>query len=150
MFRGHFEHGVDEKGRVAVPIQFREVLSGLQDQHLVATKFRIGPHRCLDVYPLGAWRRFEGKLLGKGRFDPHYLRFRNVYVSGAHELEPDAQGRVLIPPLLREYAGIRRDVMFTGDVDKFRIWDTQVWQEAFQEHEDSVLGDESFLARLDV
>ena len=68
-------------------------------------------------------------------------------MSGAHELEPDAQGRVLVPPLLREYAGIKRDVMFTGDVDKFRIWDTQVWQEAFQEHEDSVLGDETFLGQ---
>ena len=52
--------------------------------------------------------------------------------------------------LLRDYAGIKRDVMFTGDVDKFRIWDTQVWQEAFQAHEDSVLGDEKFLASLDV
>src|SRR4029078_2095544 len=108
------------------------------------------PHLCLDVYPLTAWRRFEGKLLGKGRFDPKYLRFRNVYVSGAHELEPDAQGGVLIPPLLRDYAGIKRDVMFTGDVDKFRIWDTQVWQEAFQAHEDTVTGGASFLDSLGV
>ena len=141
---------MDEKDRVAVPIRFREVLSRLQDTHLVATKFRIGPHRCLDVYPLTAWQRLEDKLLGKGRFDRKYVEFRNFYVSGAHELEPDSQGRVLIPTLLRDYAGIKRDVMFTGDVDKFRIWDTQVWQEAFQAHEDSVLGDEKFLASLDV
>src|SRR5215475_5341365 len=147
MFRGHFEHAVDDKGRVALPIPFREALSGLQDERLVATKFRIGTHRCLDVYPFSAWRRLEG-LLAKNRDDPRYVRFRNVYVSGAHELTIDAQGRVLLPPLLREYAGIARDVMITGDVDKFRIWDQQVWQRAFSEHEDKVLDDEEFLAGL--
>jgi MraZ protein len=142
MFRGHFEHAVDEKGRVAVPIQFREALSGLQEERLVATKFRIGTHRCLDVYPSSAWRRLESSLLAKDPSDPRYVRFRNVYVSGAHELAIDAQGRVLLPPLLREYAGIARDVMITGDVDKFRIWDQQVWQRAFSEHEDNVPDDE--------
>jgi MraZ protein len=76
------------------------------------------------------------------RSDPRYVRFANVYVSGAHELAIDAQGRVLLPPLLREYAGIARDVMITGDVDKFRIWDQQVWQRAFSEHEDPVPDDE--------
>ena len=150
MFRGHFEHAVDDKGRVAVPIQYREALSGLQEERLVATKFRIGTHRCLDVYPFAAWRRLENSLLAKNRFDPRYVRFRNFYVSGAHELAIDAQGRVLLPPLLREYAGIARDVMITGDVDKFRIWDQQVWQRAFGEHEDKVLDDEEFLASLDL
>ena len=57
---------------------------------------------------------------------------------------------MLLPPLLREYAGIARDVMITGDVDKFRIWDQQVWQRAFGEHEDTVLDDEEFLAGLDL
>jgi MraZ protein len=149
MFRGHFEHAVDDKGRVAVPIQFREALSGLQEERLVATKFRIDGHRCLDVYPLSAWRRLEGGL-AKKRFDPRNVRFRNVYVSGAHELAIDAQGRVLLPPLLREYAGIARDVMITGDIEKCRIWDQQVWQRAFGEHEDKVLDDEEYLAGLDL
>ena len=150
MFRGHFEHAVDDKGRVAVPVQFREALSGLQEERLVATKWRIDGHRCLDVYPLSAWRRLESSLLAKNQFDPRYVRVRNVYVSGAHELAIDAQGRVLLPPLLREYAGIGRDVMITGDVQKFRIWDQQVWQRAFGEHEDKVLDDEEFLASLDL
>ena len=56
----------------------------------------------------------------------------------------------LLPPLLREYAGIARDVMITGDVDKFRIWDLQVWPRVFGEHEDKVLGDEDFLKGLDL
>jgi MraZ protein len=130
------------KGRVAVPIQFREALSGLQQERLVATKFRISTYRCLDVYPFSAWQRLESRLFAKGSSDPRYVRFRNVYVSGAHLLMLDAQGRVLLPPLLREYAGIARDVMITGDVDKFRIWDQQIWQRAFSEHEDQVPDDE--------
>ena len=83
MFSGHFEHAVDDKGRVAVPVQFREVLSGLQEERLVATKFRIGEHRCLDVYPFSAWRRLEGSLLAKNRFDPRYVRF-SASTSRAH------------------------------------------------------------------
>jgi len=135
MFRGHFEHAVDDKGRVAVPIPFREELTRLQDDRLVATKYLIDGNRCLDVYPLSAWRRLDSSRLAKSRVDPRYVRFRNVYVSGAHELAIDSQGRVLLPPLLREYAGIASDVMVTGDVDKFRIWDRQVWHRAFGEHE---------------
>jgi MraZ protein len=131
MFRGHFEHAVDDKSRVAVPAQFREALSGLQEERLVATKYCIDGHRCLDVYPLSAWRRLEDSLLTRKRFDQRYVRFWNVYVSGAHELVIDAQGRVLLPLLLREYAGITRDVMITGDVDKFRVWDRRT----FGEHE---------------
>ena len=92
----------------------------------------------------------EQPPLAKNRFDPRSVPFLNYYVSGAHELAIDAQGRVLLPPLLREYAGIARDVMITGDVDKFRIWDQQVWQRAFSEHEDKVLDDEEFLAGLDL
>jgi MraZ protein len=148
MFRGHFEHSVDDKGRVAVPIPFREELSRLQDDRLVATKYLIGGNRCLDVYPFSAWRRLESSL-AKNRFDPRYVRFCNVYVSGAHELPIDVQGRVLLPLLLREYAGITRNVLITGDVDKFRIWDRQVWHRAFGEDEDHVQDDEEFLASLD-
>jgi len=150
MFRGHFEQAVDDKGRVAVPIQLREALSGLQEERIVATKFRIGTHRCLDVYPFSAWLRLERSLLAKIRIDPRYVRFCNVYASGAHELLLDLQGRVLLPPLLREYAGIARDVMITGDLDKFRIWDQQVWQRVFVECEDLVKDDEEFLASLDL
>src|SRR5512143_3013378 len=117
MFRGHFEHAIDDKGRVAVPAPFRGALAGLHDERLVLTKFRHDSARCLDVYPLSAWRRLEDKLGSRNRFDPKLLRFRNFYVAGAHECALDAQGRILIPQLLREYAGLERSVMFTGDVE---------------------------------
>jgi MraZ protein len=135
MFRGHFQHAVDEKGRVAVPNPFRGALSGLQDERLVATKYWMRDHRCLDVYPLSAWKRFEEQVQSMDRFDEDVVAFRNLYVAPAQELPLDNQGRILIPPLLRDHAGIKRDVIFTGDVDKFRIWDRQVWQEVLGEDE---------------
>ncbi len=150
MFRGHFEHAIDDKGRVAVPVLFRQALVGLQDERLVLTKFRLRKRRCLDVYPLSAWRRFEDNLLSRNRFDPKLVQFRNVYVSGATECALDAQGRILVPQLLREYAGLKRDVMITGDVDKFRLWDAQTWHEVFAEDEEQVLDDEAFLRGLDL
>lgn len=150
MFSGHFEHAVDEKGRVAIPVHFRGALAVLQDERLVLTKYKLSGRRCLDAYPLSAWRRLEEKILAKNRFDPQMARFKNVYVSGAHEVPLDAQGRVLIPPLLREYAGIQREAMVTGDVDKMRIWAKPNWQAVFEEDEKLVLDDEQFLAGLDL
>ena len=150
MFRGHYEHAIDDKGRVAIPARFREALSGLQDERLVITKFRLAGRRCLDVYPLSTWRELEAKIVSKNRFDPRLQRFKNFYVSGAHECGIDAQGRVLVPPLLRDYGGLRREVMFTGDIDMFRLWDKQTWQQAFSEDEQAVLDDPELLGSLDL
>jgi MraZ protein len=150
MFRGHFEHTVDDKGRVAIPARFREALSGLQEERLVITKFRLEGRRCLDVYPLVTWRKLEERILAKRRFDPKLVRFKNFYVSGAHESVLDAQGRVHIAPLLREYAGLGREVMFTGDIDMFRLWDKATWQLAFGEDERAFLDDPEFLSEIDL
>jgi MraZ protein len=150
MFRGHYEHAIDDKGRVAIPARFREALSGLQDERLVITKFRLTGRRCLDLYPLSTWRELEAKIVSKNRFDPRLQRFKNFYVSGAHECAIDAQGRVLVPPLLRDYGGLRREVMFTGDIDMFRMWDKQTWQQAFSEDEQAVLDDPELLGSLDL
>lgn len=150
MFRGHFEHAVDDKGRVAIPARFREALSGLQEERLVLTKFTIRRHKCLDVYPLAAWRELEKRVLAKSRFDPKLVQFSNFYVSGAHECTLDTQGRVLIAPLLRQYAGIKRDVMFTGDIDKFRMWDGATWGAAFGEDERAFLDDPGLLNDIDL
>ena len=94
MFRGHFQHAVDDKGRVAVPNPFRGALSGLQDERLVATKFWIREHRCLDVYPLSAWKRIEDRVRTMDTFDEDVVSFCNLYVAPAQELplEPLAGG----------------------------------------------------------
>ena len=150
MFRGHFSHSVDDKGRVAIPARFREALSGLQEERLVVTKYVMRDRRCLDVYPLAAWRQLEGRLLAKNRFDARLASFRNYYISGAHECQLDAQGRILIPQLLREYAALGREAMFTGDIDKFRIWDKDAWQQVFAGDEQAFLDHPDRWSELDL
>src|SRR3990172_5951312 len=106
--------------------------------------------KCLDVSPLSAWLELEKLLLAKNRFDPQLAAFRNYYVSGAHECQLDSQGRILVPQLLRDYAGLGREAMFTGDIDKFRIWDKDAWQQVFAADEQAFLDDPERWTEIDV
>jgi MraZ protein len=135
VFRGSFEHTVDEKGRVSIPSKFREILKGFNDDRLVATKFILNSHRCLDVYPQAAWDHFEDELKEKPGFDTTFLKLETFYFSNAQDCLVDKQGRILLPPVLREYAGLKKDVVFAGVREKFRIWDKEIWQRLNEEAE---------------
>ena len=135
MFRGTFEHTIDDKGRVSVPVRFREIVQASNDDRLVITNFIIDSVRCLDVYPFAAWSALEQTLLAKPRFDQRVLRFQNYYFAAAQDCVLDKQGRILLPPNLRQYAGLNRDVLFTSALDKFRIWDREQWNQVFGEAE---------------
>jgi len=148
-FSGTFEHAIDDKNRVAIPSKYRDVLAGLGQQGLMVTRFRSGERRCLDVYPVSAWEQLEAKILAKRRFDPRMQQFKDVYVSGAHECVPDGQGRILLPQHLREYAGLTRDVLFTGQIDMFKIWDRDTWQRTFGERE-KIFDEPEVLGELDL
>jgi len=141
MFRGTHQYLVDEKGRVAIPARYREALSGLQDERLVVTKFRRRGRPCLDVYPLSVWQRFERKIGTERRFNRKLATFEAYYVGAAQDVQLDTQGRMLIPPTLREYAGIGREVMFVGATDKFRIWDKSVYQQVDRDDEKELFED---------
>jgi MraZ protein len=150
MFRGTFEHTVDEKGRVSVPARFREALEGMNDRRLVITNFQIDGHRCLDVYPFSAWLKLEEQLRTKPQFDPRVLKFITFYVSAAQDCELDRHGRILLPPTLREFAGLKRDVVFASAIDKFRIWDRDVWQQVFHAAAEELAGNPGTLEELGV
>ncbi len=128
MFRGTFQHTIDDKGRVSVPARFRAFLQAVNDERVVITNFRVEGYPCLDVYPYASWVRLEEKLQQKPQFDPGVLRFVTYYVASAHDCELDKQGRILLPPTLREYARLTREVVFASAIDKFRIWDLENWQ----------------------
>jgi MraZ protein len=115
MFRGHFEHAIDDKGRTSLPARFRDVLAPTGELRLVVTPALGDP--CLDVYPMGAWEALEAKLSGLNAFDPQVIDFRRFYVSAAVECELDKQGRVLIPPSLREHA----------QLEKAELWSREQW-----------------------
>lgn len=135
MFRGSFEHCIDEKGRVSVPVRFREMLQSLGDNRVVITNFRIGDAPCLDVYPYKAWCELEQRLQSKPQFDLKFLRFQSFYCASAQDCELDRQGRILLPPILREYAQLKKDVRFTAALEKFRMWSPEAWAKVFSEVE---------------
>ena len=150
MFRGTFEHTIDEKGRVAVPARFREILQATNDERVVITNFFVGRIRCLDVYPHAAWMHLEERLQAKPQFDQRVLRFQNYYFAAAQDCVLDKQGRILMPPSLREYAGLARDVVFTSALEKFRIWDRDQWKQVFGEAEESLMEHPEDLSELGI
>lgn len=150
MFRGTFEHTIDDKGRVSIPSRFREQLLAMNDNRVVITNFQIDGHPCLDVYPFASWLRLEEQLRTKPQFDPRVLKFLNFYVASAHDCEIDRNGRVLLPPTLRQFARLKRDVVFTSAIDKFRIWDRDLWRQVFEAAAAELVNDPHILEHLGV
>jgi MraZ protein len=125
MFRGHYEHAIDDKGRTSLPARFRDVLSSA-DSRLVVTPALGDP--CLDVYPMRAWEQLETKLAQLNAFDPQVIEFRRFYVSAAVECELDKQGRILVPTGLREHAGLMKSVLWLGHGEKAELWSREQWE----------------------
>ena len=150
MFRGTFEHAIDDKSRVSVPARFREILQATGDDRVVITNFHIQSTRCLDVYPLAAWAQLEDRLRAQPQFDQRVLTFSSYYVSSAQDCVLDKQGRILLPGNLRDYAGLKRDVVFTAALDKFRIWDKEAWARVFGEAEQRLMDHPEDLTALGI
>jgi MraZ protein len=162
MFRGSYEHTIDGKGRLNVPAKFREVLAQLRrdgqaepiseesDDSVVITNFVQNEIRCLDVYPMNAWQRVEEVLKSKQRIDAEALPFRHFYLGRARECAVDKQGRILIPPELRKWAGLKRDVVFVSDLDRFQIWDKETWEKYLANTESQISQNPAKLANIGI
>ena len=121
MFLGEFKHTIDDKGRLTIPSKFRGTLSS----GLVLTR---GFDRNLMVWSAEGWQEFAGRIREKSLTDPKMREFRRRVFSGATDLRPDKQGRVLIPPYLRQFAGIEGTVVVNGMFDYVEIWDETAWR----------------------
>ncbi len=147
-FRGNHKHTIDAKGRLSIPARFREVLLGKGDDRLIITNFVVEATRCLDVYPLDEWFRFEDEVRKRPKFDRRVVQFQNYYLSSASECVVDNQGRILIPPALRQYANLKRDVILVSALEKFRVWDKEAWKKVFADAEEKLMQDPDFLGDL--
>ena len=128
MFRGHFEHAIDAKGRTSIPSRFRDVLTAENDARLIVTPALFDP--CLHVHPMRAWEDLEAKIAGLPQFDPNVVAFRRRYISAAVECEIDKMGRILIPPALREHAGLQKDALWAGMGQTIELWAREKWKAA--------------------
>lgn len=125
MFRGQFEHAIDGKGRTSLPARYRDVLAADSDLRLVVTPALFDP--CLKVYPMRAWEELETKISALPEFDPNAVFLRRRFLSAAVECELDKQGRILIPPGLREYAGLEKEVLWAGMGRTAELWSRERW-----------------------
>jgi MraZ protein len=121
MFLGRFAHNLDSKGRLAVPARFRASL----ETGVVLTR---GMDRCVAAYPMTAWEELAGKISALPMTDPNARRFRRMVFAEAANLALDGQGRIVVPPELREYAGIDREAVIVGVHTSFEIWSPSGWE----------------------
>jgi len=122
MFLGAFVHTIDGKGRLTVPAKFRADLA----TGLVITR---GIDRCLAIYPMGEWEQLAEKVSALPMTDRRARAFRRLVFANAADVVPDKQGRVLIPPRLREYASLDGDVVVTGLDTYIEVWNPDSWDE---------------------
>lgn len=127
MFRGHYEHTIDGKGRTSLPARFRHVLPEATPTLVVAPALA---DRCLDVYPMLAWEAFEQKVAKLPKWDRDTVLLRRRYVSAAVECELDKNGRILVPAPLRDHAGLAKEVLWAGIGTTMELWSRASWAEA--------------------
>lgn len=123
MFRGGSFHTIDPKGRIIIPARFREVIQASGNDALMISQMDKG----LVVYTLPEWSKIEARILSLVEKSESMRRFRRVFVGGAFECICDKQDRILIPPSLRQYAGLDREIVLVGVLDHFEIWSRENW-----------------------
>ncbi len=122
-FMGSSPLTLDGKGRLAIPARVREVLETLGATELIVTKHPDGP---LIIFPPAAWGKFMEQI---GTLPMEAAPIKRLFVGNATEVEPDASSRILIPPELRRYAGLERDVMLLGMLTHLELWDEQRYRD---------------------
>lgn len=126
MFRGESRINLDAKGRMAIPAKYRDGLVESCQGRLIAT---VDPtDNLLFVYPLPRWEEIEEKIGALPSFNPKTRQIQQLLIGRAAELDMDANGRVLLPQSLREYAGLEKHVVLVGQRTKFELWDEATWQ----------------------
>ena len=127
MFRGVFEHPIDQKGRTTFPAKLRETLVGAYDERLIITT-ALDP--CLHAYPVREWEALEAALGKRNPMEPGVKTLMRLYVASAQECGIDKMGRVLIPPSLRDHAGLGKEVVWAGMVKVIELWSKSGWEAA--------------------
>jgi len=123
-FRGRSDHILDAKGRLSIATRFRDVLRRQYDERLMVTPW----HNCLRAYPMPRWEEMETVLRNSDRKQPGMVKLVR-WMSGAEECGLDKQGRILIPPKIREDSRINKEVVVNGMLTFFEVWDKSVWDE---------------------
>lgn len=130
MFLGEYQHTLDDKGRLTIPARFRDGLG----ERFVITR---GLDNCLFAYPETEWQVLEGRLKTLPLTKADARAFVRFLFSGAGECELDRQGRVMLPAVLRQHAGLEKDVVVIGVSNRVEIWSADRWAQYVEQAEGS-------------
>jgi transcriptional regulator MraZ len=127
VFFGTFHHAIDAKGRTSLPVKFREALTAAGEPRIVLMQF---PHwRSVQALPQSVWTELVKKVMEGSPLDARLQRNVLKFVSSAHEVDLDGNGRVLVPPSLRDWAGLSKDVVWVGMGRTIHLWDKAAYEE---------------------
>lgn len=132
MFRGSSFHTIDTKGRIIIPSRFREAMGNGSADGLMLSKM----DGTLVAYPYDKWAEVEEKILMSAEKSEHLRRFRRFFIGNASDCPFDKQKRILIPPTLRQYAELEKDIVMVGVLDHFEIWSRDKWEAENQKLEE--------------
>lgn len=134
MFYGEYEHSLDRKGRLILPSKFREIAKENYIERFYITR---GLDKCLFVFTEEEWKLQEQRFKSLPFTKAEARKFNRLYFSGACEIIPDKQGRVLIPKYLKEYAGVEREIVIVGVSNRMEIWSQKRWKEFYEKTQGS-------------
>lgn len=143
MFLGEYQHNLDSKGRVAVPAKFR---GNFKSGAIVSR----GLDHCLFVFEKKEWSVFIKKIKSLSMYKSNSRAFNRMIFTGATEVDLDAQGRVLLADYLREYAGLKKQVVVAGLYNRLEIWDEESWKKYKKKTEASFEDISEQLGELDI
>ncbi|MDP3789885.1 MAG: division/cell wall cluster transcriptional repressor MraZ [Candidatus Omnitrophota bacterium] len=134
MFYGEYAHALDKKGRLILPSKFRESAKANYIEKFFLTR---GLDTCLFMFTEEEWKTQEAKFKSMSFTKAQSRKFNRLYFSGAAEIAFDKQGRMLIPKYLKDFAGIRHEVMVIGVSNRIEIWDLKKWEEFYNSEKGS-------------
>ena len=135
---GEFEATLDAKGRFLLPAGLKKQLPEEETSRYVINR---GFEKCLALYPTSTWGPLSEKIGGLNEFDPKQREFRRAFLNGATYVEPDTAGRLLLPPSLKMYAGLEKDIVLMATGDKIEIWDSNKYKQFFDSISSDALSD---------
>lgn len=131
-FLGEFDSTLDAKGRFLLPAGLKKQLPEGENTRFVINR---GFEKCLCLYPRQSWDPLFQKISALNDFDPNVRAFKRYFLNGATEVELDSAGRMLLPPNLKDYAGLGKDIILSCQVDKIEIWSSENYQKFFDAYE---------------
>ena len=132
MFRGAVTINIDAKGRMAMPMRFRDMCTLVSAGKLVITIDT--EEACLMIYPLPEWELIQAKLEQLPSFNPEARRIQRLLIGHATDVELDGNGRILLPAVLRDYAQLKKKAILLGQGKKIELWSESLWNDRRDEY----------------